>query len=63
MKFSTVEGKSVVTITLNTLQGGGTSQGEQSEDTFTWSPDAAITDLSGNAIDTSVKPTNKAEHF
>jgi hypothetical protein len=63
MKFSTVEGKSVVTITLSTLQGGGSLQGEQSEDTFTWSPDAVITDLAGVAIDTSTKPASKAEHF
>ncbi len=55
-------GKSVV-LTLTALQSGGSSEGEQSEDTFTWTPDAAITDLAGNSIDTSTKPTNKAEHF
>jgi hypothetical protein len=63
MKFATVAGQSVVTITLSALQGGGSSEGEQAKDTFTWSPDAAITDLAGNAIDTSTKPTNEAEHF
>jgi len=63
MKFATSEGKSVVTVTLASLQSGGSTPGEQAEDTFTWSPDAAIADLAGNAIDTSSKATNKAEHF
>ena len=63
MKFGTESGKSVVTITLTSLQGGGTSQGEQGKDIFTWTPDKNIADLAGVAIDTSPVQTTEAEHF
>jgi hypothetical protein len=69
MHFSTVEEKvgeqkSRVTITLNSLNSGGSTVGtESAADTFKWTPDAAITDLAGNAADTATKAENKAEHF
>jgi hypothetical protein len=64
MKFGTESGKSVVTITLVSLQSGGTATpGEQSKDIFTWTPDKAITDTAGVAIDTSAVATPEAEHF
>jgi hypothetical protein len=63
MKFASSGGQSVVTITLNSLQSGGTSSpGEQSEDTFTWAPDELIKDLQGFAIDPA-PVAGKAEHF
>jgi hypothetical protein len=69
MHFSTFEVKagenvSRITITLNSLNTGGTTVGtESASETFKWTPDAAITDLAGNAADTATKAENKAEHF
>jgi len=69
MHFSTAEEKageqkSRVTITLNSLNSGGTTVGtEAGSDTFKWTPNAAIADLAGNAADTATKAEGKAEHF
>jgi len=63
MHFATEGGKTVVTITLNSLNSGGTTVGTESgSDIFKWTPDAEITDLAGNAVE-ATKAENKAEHF
>ncbi len=64
MTFGAEGGKSLVTLTLESLQSGGTSEGTvASTDEFTWTPDEAITDLGGTSVDPSPAPANKAEHF
>jgi hypothetical protein len=63
MHFSTVSGATQITITLNSLNGGGTTVGTgPASDTFKWTPDSAITDLAGNSIE-ATPSVNTASFF
>jgi hypothetical protein len=50
LHYAVVSGKSVVTITLTSLNSGGSTVGTASSGTATWSPNTGAQDVAGNAM-------------